>query len=258
MDDFKPTAVPSQHQKLGEVHRVCPTHGAYVAGVYRWGEMSCKSCHEAALKAAERAEQQARHVLHMSQRSRHARNAAHIPERFADRLLSNYIPVCPAAQYALEVAERFVSEFGTVQTQGRSLIFCGHVGNGKTHLAIGIAHELIKKMRYPLFMSVLNAVRHVKETWRKDSVRSESQAIRDFIEPDLLILDEVGVQFGSDTEKLILFEIINGRYNRKKSTLLLSNLMVQELSSYLGEPVIDRLREGGGIAVPFTWASYRA
>ena len=45
-----------------------------------------------------------------------------------------------------------------------------------------------------------------------------------FIRPDLLILDEVGVQFGSETEKMILFEIINGRYEQLKPTIVISNL----------------------------------
>ena len=44
-----------------------------------------------------------------------------------------------------------------------------------------------------------------------------------FIRPDLLILDEVGVQFGSETEKMILFEIINGRYEQLKPTIVISN-----------------------------------
>jgi DNA replication protein DnaC len=257
MDDFKPHPQLALHQKISEVKRVCPTHGAYVAGVYRWGEMSCKACHEATLRATDKFERDTKRLVSMAERTRQAMNAAHIPERFENCLLSNYQPSCEASAYALSVAQRYAHEFNQPQAKGRSLVFCGNVGNGKTHLAIGIAHELIQQLRYPLFVSVLNAVRHVKDTWRKDSPRSESQAIFDFIEPDLLILDEVGVQFGSDTEKLILFDVINGRYNRKKSTIVLSNLMVDELSGYLDERVVDRLREGGGIAVPFTWASYR-
>ena len=77
-----------------------------------------------------------------------------------------------------------------------------------------------------------------------------------FIRPDLLILDEVGVQFGSETEKMILFEIINGRYEQLKPTIVISNL-ADALTDYLGERVVDRLREGGGRMLIFDWPSYR-
>lgn len=64
------------------------------------------------------------------------------------------------------------------------------------------------------------------------------------------------MQFGSDAEKLILFEIINGRYEAVKPTILLSNLNIDGLKGYMGERVVDRLREGGK-ADRFDWPSYR-
>lgn len=96
----------------------------------------------------------------------------------------------------------------------------------------------------------------MKETWR-NSEASESEVLKNLIEPDLLILDEVGVQFGSDTEKLILFEIINGRYENRRATILISNLAMDGLKAYLGDRIIDRLREGGGRQVVFDWDSFR-
>lgn len=108
------------------------------------------------------------------------------------------------------------------------MIFCGGIGTGKTHLAIGIAKELMARYRSAFFMSVMGAVRSVKETWR-NSETSESEALKNLIEPDLLILDEVGVQFGSDTGKLILFEIINGRYEGRRATILIATLTTKEV-----------------------------
>lgn len=39
--------------------------------------------------------------------------------------------------------------------------------------------------------------------------------------------------------------------------MLASNLTVEELPGYLGGRLMDRLRENGGVVVPFTWASER-
>src|SRR5690606_20967905 len=126
-----------------------------------------------------------------------------------------------------------------------------------THLAVGICHEVIAQDKMAVFTSVLGAVRSIKETFRRDSEKTEMEAIEAFIEPDLLVLDEVGVQFGSDTERMYLFEIINGRYENLRPTIVISNLAKGELSKFLGERVVDRLREGGGKMVIFDWPSYR-
>ncbi len=65
------------------------------------------------------------------------------------------------------------------------------------------------------------------------------------------------MQFGSEAEKLILFEIINTRYEKMKPTILISNLPLEELSAFIGERVIDRMSDGG-CTLAFTWDSYRS
>jgi DNA replication protein DnaC len=182
---------------------------------------------------------------------------AAIPPRFADRRLENFVPHAQGPANALKIATDYADGFEDVLKTGRSLILCGGVGAGKTHLAVGIAHRVIAMGRIAVFTSVLGAIRSVKETYSKGSQITEAQAIDNLTKPDLLILDEVGVQFGSDTEKMILFEIINGRYEKLRPTIVISNLAKEPLTEYLGERVVDRLREGGGRMVIFDWPSYR-
>ena len=50
---------------------------------------------------------------------------------------------------------------------------------------------------------------------------------------------------------------MNGRYEQMRPTIVLSNLVRDELSAYLGARVLDRLTEGGGVVVAFDWDSYR-
>ena len=75
---------------------------------------------------------------------------------------------------------------------------------------------------------------------------------------DLLIIDEVGVQRGSDFEKETFFDVINERYENMRPTIILSNLTIEEIKVFLGERVFDRLRENGGKAFLLDWPSYRA
>jgi DNA replication protein DnaC len=181
-----------------------------------------------------------------------------IPERFKDRSLKNFIAETPEQARALDFSSAYADGFDAVMRTGRSAMFVGGPGTGKTHLAAGIALRLMHRdKRTVLFTTVMRAIRRVKDTWTKGSSVSETQAIESLVYPDLLILDEVGVQFGSETEKLILFDVLNERYEKRKPCLLLSNLSVEDVRAYLGERIFDRLREDGGEAVPFDWASHR-
>lgn len=236
----------------------CDEHGEFKA--YQYPNGSWSGCH----KCADRDETE-RRKAEFEERQRAAEAAAHkqmvaaatIPPRFAEKTLENFVPHSEGAKRALNVARAYVQDFDESLKEGSSLIFCGGVGTGKTHLAVGIANALLDLKRRVRFVSVMNAVREVKETYRRDSEHSEREVIDSLIYPDLLILDEVGVQFGSDTEKMILFEIINGRYEQVKPTVVISNLAKEALGEFIGERSIDRLRENGGRLIVFDWNSHR-
>jgi DNA replication protein DnaC len=183
---------------------------------------------------------------------------AGIPERFHDRSLQSFTAANEGQQYALKFAETYADQFDDVLATGRSALFIGKPGTGKTHLAAGIGLRIMSRQgRTVLFTTVIRAIRRVKDTWGKASNETETQAIETLVYPDLLILDEVGVQFGSDTEKMILFDVLNSRYEKRRPTLLLSNLTLEEVKAFLGERVFDRLREDGGEAIVFDWDSHR-
>lgn len=180
-----------------------------------------------------------------------------LPERFLDRSLECYTANTPGQGRALAFAQRYADDFERVRESGRCGIFIGGVGTGKTHLAAGIGLRVLQQGRSVLYSTVLRAVRRVKDTWSRGAGETEGAAIAAFVAPDLLLLDEVGVQFGSETERLILFDVLNERYEQRRPTLLLSNLDVEGLRGFLGERVFDRLREDGGEVVVFDWPSHR-
>lgn len=108
-----------------------------------------------------------------------------------------------------------------------------------------------------LFVSVQRAIRSIKDTWARGSSVTEAQAVALLTFPDLLILDEVGVQHGSEYERQVLFDVLNERYETRKPTIFLSNKTLDEFKVVMGERVMDRLREDGAPVVPFCWPSAR-
>jgi len=146
---------------------------------------------------------------------------------------------------ALAFAQVYADEFDKVLRIGRSALFVGKPGTGKTHLACGIGLQIMREQnRTVLFSTVMRAIRRVKDSWGRDSRQTESQAIETLVAPDLLILDEVGV--------------LNERYEKRRPTILMSNLAVSDVTGYLGERIIDRIREDGGGLIVFDWESHRA
>ncbi|QGU89655.1 ATP-binding protein [Erwinia sorbitola] len=182
-----------------------------------------------------------------------------LPERFAHATLDNYHAVNEDANRCLKICKAYASKWPERLKQGGGLVMCGKPGTGKNHLALAIAKHVINQHQSAaMFTTALRIARMFKSTWSKNAEQTETEVIQKYTDPDLLIIDEVGVQFGSDSEKLILFEIINTRYEKMRPTILISNLPKDELSAFIGERVIDRMNDGGGCTLAFTWESYRS
>jgi len=245
-----------------EIKITCPVHGDYLGkritlpldgGII---ETKCPQCSvddkNNLSKEIERAEWQDKRI-----NATKNFNDFSLPPRFAKKDFDSYSPNCKGSERALTVCRKYADNFETRKSSGGGLVLCGNAGTGKTHLVSAIINQIESSRFTSVFMSAMGATRHVKATYSRDHKRSESEAIYDFNRPDLLVLDEVGVQFGTDAEKLILFEIINLRYQHVLPTILISNLTLDELEVYIGERVIDRMHEGGGAVLSFDWDSYR-
>lgn len=235
----------------------CPKHGEYESRcIYAKIWSKCPACEREA-KEAEEALELKRKAESAKRRWQQMMGSACIPERFQDRSLASYAAQTAGQQHALTFSNEFAGSF-TDGNGGRSAIFSGGVGTGKTHLAVGIAlHVMDRYGKSAVFVTVQRLIRSVRDAWRRDSELSETEVIERFASPALLILDEVGVQAGSENERQILFDVLNERYEKRRSTLLLTNLNVDECRHFLGERVFDRMREDGGEFVVFDWASHR-
>lgn len=245
------------HEVPPERQDDCATHGEFTArNLFGTMWTKCPACAEVKNREADAKREEAERQAAIA-RWEKTIGYAGIPERFRTRTLATYAATTDGQREALRFAQGYADGFDDAAKSGRSAVFIGKPGTGKTHLAVGIALAIMGRGYSAMFTTAMRALRRVKETWSRNSEENEREAIAALVYPHLLILDEVGIQFGSDTEKLILFDVLNERYEQRKPTLLLSNLTLPEVRDYLGERIFDRLREDAGQVMVFNWSSHR-
>jgi DNA replication protein DnaC len=183
---------------------------------------------------------------------------AAIPPKYTGKGFDHYEIKSPEQRRIYNVCKDYAENFLGHRDTGRSLILVGSWGTGKTHLACAIANYIMVELRQTaLYMSTSQAMRLIKSTYSQAATITTDQAIQQLVKPDLLILDEVGRQHGSQAEKHLLLEIIDARYQQNKATILASNVSLDELSAYVTPQGVDRLCENGGRLLVFNWESAR-
>lgn len=85
-----------------------------------------------------------------------------------------------------------------------------------------------------LYLNALDLVRMVRDTWRRDSEMTESAVLQELSTVSLLVIDEIGVQYGTEGEQVILFDVLNRRYRDLMPTILLTNLGAKGMKEFLG------------------------
>lgn len=182
-----------------------------------------------------------------------------IARRFEGCEFSNYQTVNQGAAKNLAACQRYVNSWSDRLNAGTGLVMTGNCGTGKNHLAVSMAKSIVREYLASVEITdVMRLTRAVKSTWRHNAERTEEEIIERFASLDLLIIDEVGVQFGSPAEMTILQEVINARYESVLPTILISNLTFEQLKESIGERIVDRVTDGGRNRLAFGWESYRA
>jgi len=226
----------------------CPIHGPWLRSVYDPKHqqycsvvpIGCPDCRRIA---------QVRGLL---------KNVA-IPPRFANCTFDNFMVESQEQQNALDACRDYADNFQQTHKKGVCMVLRGNVGTGKNHLACAIARQVSEKGGHSsLLLTVSEIIQRIRATWNRQSAETETEIIERFAGVGLLILDEVGRQYGSEAEEITLFQVIDARYRAMRPTMVISNLLPREIGEYLGDAAYDRLRENGGRLVNFDWLSFRA
>ncbi len=133
-------------------------------------------------------------------------------------------------------ALKFISE-------GSNALIIGKPGSGKSHVAKAVAYQ-VTLQRF--------SVRYLEADtefarFGLASQAEQAQILRSYVEPDLLVLDDLFLARRiADVSAELLQAIVHQRYKLRRSIIVTSNRVVQDWGKYLGDvtmasPILDRL-----------------
>lgn len=132
-------------------------------------------------------------------------------------------------------------------TEGRTLIFSGKTGRGKTHLAIAIAYRAIQNGFDAFFTTAAALIDDLSAAFRQGQL---AEALQLYTHPGVLVVDEIGyLTYGTDAANM-LFHVVNERHRRRRSMIFTTNKALKSWGRVLhdedlGQAIIDRVLERG-------------
>lgn len=141
------------------------------------------------------------------------------------------------AKRAHHTAKEFVKNF---DRDFQNLFIYGNTGVGKTFLSHCIAHDLLHSAHCVLYFSAFDLFDLLANS--TFSAKKESSAGDDLIfDCDLLIIDDLGTELTNSFVSSQLFLCINERIMRRKSTIISTNLELENFSEIYSERTFSRI-----------------
>lgn len=132
-------------------------------------------------------------------------------------------------------------------SEGKSAIFSGPSGTGKSHLSIAIAYRAIQHGYEARFVGADQLIGELSRAATKGRLE---HALEPYLHPHVLVIDELGYLSHAADAANVLYRVINERYLQAKSMLLTTNKPLAALGDVLhdgdlAEAILDRLLERG-------------
>lgn len=172
----------------------------------------------------------------------------------------------------LDYLKDYLKNIETKISECENVIICGDVGVGKTMMTKALENELkeidvceelqtgdwdcekkifkTKEMKRKLnieYLSCQNLIKALREHFSKEKKENMS-----YHYCDLLIVDEIGIQYGTENERIALNDLFNYRYENYKPTIIISNKELSRkkyqedkgIDEIIGLRIVDRIDSG--------------
>ena len=155
--------------------------------------------------------------------------------------LENFKVVSQVTKIAKRTAEQYLKDYEDIKySRINSILLCGQVGSGKTHISIGIAIELLRKSVSVVYMPYRDTITKIKQNMLdKEYYKKE---LSKYQNADVLLIDDLYKGKITEADINIMFEIINYRYLNYLPIIVSSEFEVTRLLNF-DEAVGSRIYE---------------
>jgi DNA replication protein DnaC len=160
---------------------------------------------------------------------------ARIPERYRHCDFDNFdtdlqydigTPAEVAAwNRSLEQARLVVQAFTRDYPAGteHGLLLMGSCGVGKTHLAVSVLQELMRRGHACLFYDYRELLKEIQDSYNPESASTELGVLDPVVKIEVLLLDDLGASKPSLWALETIGHILNARYNDNRVTIVTTN-----------------------------------
>ena len=158
-------------------------------------------------------------------------------ENFAALSFDVYDEEQKAAMPAIiDACRLFISTF---DGKFQNLMLYGPVGTGKTFLTNCIAKELLDRSHSVVYFTAFQLFELLSPSHTEENdLRQRSEAVLD---SDLLILDDLGTEMLNTFTVSRLFQVLNERALRRRSTIISTNLSLKDFRDLYSERIFSRI-----------------
>ena len=130
-----------------------------------------------------------------------------------------------------------------INKDGTNIIVSAGAGSGKTFLVNCIAKELIDKSYTVLYLSAVAFFDLLSNiTFNKGNSSAFGQVtMHEILECDLLVIDDLGSEMANSFTDSALFDCLNNRLIHHKSTIISTNLSLEDLNNSYSDRIYSRV-----------------
>lgn len=128
--------------------------------------------------------------------------------------------------------------------KSQNFILTGEVGRGKTHLALACANLALEQGYSVYYVSANELVDEIRtKKYNENSDLSFKDIYKKYLSPDLLIIDDLGIENATDFSLVQLTALIDERNLVKKPWIITLNYSINNLEERYDSRFVDRLLE---------------
>lgn len=141
-------------------------------------------------------------------------------------------------QKNVNICKDFIKTFNS---DYHNLFFYGTVGTGKSFLSGCIACELIEKGYSVIYFSAAGLFDTLSRNMFDYKSRELHDLHADLYGCDLLIIDDLGTEYINNATASQFFALLNERHLNQKSTIISTNLFLEDIQSHYSERIFSRI-----------------